>query len=44
MLQIIKDAGYTGFIDVEYEGDNLSEDEGIIATKNLLLSAAKQLN
>jgi len=44
MLQIVKDAGYTGFIGVEYEGDNLSEQEGIIATKKLLLSAAKELN
>ena len=44
MLQIVKDAGYTGYIGVEYEGNNLSEKEGIIATKNLLISAAKQLN
>jgi sugar phosphate isomerase/epimerase len=43
MLQIIKDAGYTGFIGVEYEGENLSEEEGTIATKNLLLKSAKQL-
>ncbi len=42
MLQIVKDAGYTGFIGVEYEGDELGEVEGIMATKNLmLLSAAK---
>ncbi|MDH5414381.1 MAG: sugar phosphate isomerase/epimerase [Flavobacteriaceae bacterium] len=40
MLQIVKDAGYTGFIGVEYEGENLSEEEGIIATKNLLLKSA----
>ena len=44
MLQIVKDAGYTGFIGVEYEGNRLSEEEGTIATKNLLLKAAKQLN
>jgi len=36
MLQIVKDAGYTGYIDVEYEGDQLSEEEGILATKRLL--------
>ncbi len=36
MLQIVKDAGYTGYIDVEYEGDQLSEEEGIRATKRLL--------
>ncbi|MBC6401953.1 MAG: sugar phosphate isomerase/epimerase [Ekhidna sp.] len=43
MLQIVKDAGYTGYIGVEYEGNNLSEEEGILATKNLLLNAAKEL-
>lgn len=43
MMQIVKDAGYTGFVGVEYEGKNLSEMEGIKATKKLLLSAAKQL-
>ena len=43
MLKIIKDAGYSGFIGVEYEGSNLGEEEGIIATKKLLLKADKQL-
>ncbi|TXN37452.1 sugar phosphate isomerase/epimerase [Flagellimonas hymeniacidonis] len=36
MIQIVKDSGYTGYIGVEYEGNVLSEEEGIIATKNLL--------
>ncbi len=36
MLKIVKDSGYTGFIDVEYEGNELSEEEGILATKKLL--------
>ncbi|SHG76694.1 sugar phosphate isomerase/epimerase family protein [Flagellimonas flava] len=36
MLKIVKDAGYSGFIGVEYEGSALSEEEGIIATKKLL--------
>ncbi len=44
MLQIVKDAGYSGFIGVEYEGSNLSEEEGIIATKNLLLNSAKKVS
>lgn len=44
ILQLVKDAGYTGFIGVEYEGSRLSEKEGILATKALLLSAAKGLN
>jgi len=43
MLQIVKDAGYTGFIGVEYEGDNLTEVDGIFATKNLLLKANAEL-
>jgi len=44
MLQIIKDAGYTGFIGIEYEGSNLSEIDGINATKALLLKSAAALN
>ncbi|MBL0741689.1 sugar phosphate isomerase/epimerase family protein [Chryseolinea lacunae] len=36
MLGIVKAAGYTGFIGIEYEGSTLSEDEGIRATKALL--------
>jgi sugar phosphate isomerase/epimerase len=43
MLQIVKDAGYKGYIGVEYEGDNLSEDDGIIATKKLILKLTKEL-
>lgn len=43
MLQIVKDADYSGFIGVEYEGSNLGEIEGINATKDLLFSAAKQV-
>lgn len=44
MLQIVKDAGYTGYIGVEYEGGNLSEEDGILATKKLLLESAKKLS
>jgi L-ribulose-5-phosphate 3-epimerase len=36
MLKIVLDAGYNGYVDVEYEGSGLSENEGIIATKKLL--------
>lgn len=43
MLKIVKDAGYEGFIGVEYEGDRLSEEEGILATKNLLIESAKEI-
>ncbi|WP_228852503.1 sugar phosphate isomerase/epimerase family protein [Aegicerativicinus sediminis] len=44
LLKIVKDAGYTGYIDVEYEGNRLSEEEGILATKTLLLKSAESLN
>ena len=43
MLQMVKDNGYTGFIGVEYEGNELGEEEGIIATRDLLLKAAKEV-
>ncbi len=36
MIDIVKDAGYKGYIGIEFEGNRLSEDEGIIATKKLL--------
>jgi sugar phosphate isomerase/epimerase len=32
MLKIVADSKYSGYIDVEYEGDKLSEDEGIKAS------------
>lgn len=43
MLQIVKDAGYVGYIGVEYEGSELSEDEGIKATKALLERAGREV-
>jgi sugar phosphate isomerase/epimerase len=36
MLQIIKESGYQGYIDVEYEGKQLPELDGVIATRKLL--------
>lgn len=44
MLQIVKNADYNGFIGVEYEGDVLSEEQGILATKKLLLQVSKNSN
>lgn len=44
MLQLVKDAGYTSFIGVEYEGKVLDEVSGIKATKDLMLKIAKELN
>jgi len=43
MLQIVKDSGYTGYIDIEYEGSTLSEAEGIKATKELMEKIAKEM-
>ncbi|MEM6674900.1 MAG: TIM barrel protein [Planctomycetota bacterium] len=36
MLKIVRDAKYAGWVGIEYEGKNLGEDEGILATKRLL--------
>ncbi len=44
LLKIVKEAGYTGFIGVEYEGSILGEEAGIKATKDLMLKVAKELN
>ena len=44
MLQIVKNAGFNGYIGVEYEGKVLGEEAGIMATKNLLIKAAQELS
>ncbi len=36
LIQIVYDSGYRGWIGIEYEGSELSEPEGIMATKELL--------
>lgn len=36
MLKIVKDAGYRSFLGIEYEGDRLSEPDGVRRTKALL--------
>ncbi len=38
IMKIVTDAGYHGFVGIEYEGSRLSEPEGIQATKKLLES------
>jgi hypothetical protein len=43
MLQIVKDAGYKGFVREEYEGSRLDETAGTKATKDLLLKEAKEV-
>jgi len=39
LMKIVKESGYKGWIDVEYEGSKLSEPDGIMATKRLLEKA-----
>ncbi len=36
MMEIVKNAGYKGYVGIEFEGDKISEDEGIKLTKTLL--------
>jgi sugar phosphate isomerase/epimerase len=36
MMQIVLDAGYRGYVGIEYEGKNLSEPDGVRATRKLL--------
>jgi sugar phosphate isomerase/epimerase len=40
MMKIVKDAGFKGYVGIEYEGDKLSEEEGIKKTKELLQRTA----
>jgi sugar phosphate isomerase/epimerase len=43
MMRIVLDAGYHGRVGIEYEGNHLSEPEGIRATKRLLERVASEL-
>lgn len=36
MMKIVKKSGYRGYIGIEYEGGEFTEDEGIMLTKRLL--------
>jgi len=38
MMKVVKDAGYTGYVGVEFEGE-IDEEAGIIATRDLLVKA-----
>lgn len=40
MLQIVRDAGYTGYIGVEFENEEMDEPEGIAITRKLIEKAA----
>lgn len=43
LMQIVKDAGYRGYVGIEYEGSELDQDEGIMATKKLLVKAGESV-
>lgn len=43
-MKIVKDAGYTGFVGVEFEGSNVSEEKGIELTRDLLIRIGKDLS
>lgn len=43
MMKIVVDAGYDGYVGVEYEGDRLPEVEGIEATRDLLETVRREL-
>jgi sugar phosphate isomerase/epimerase len=43
MMKVVVDSGYNGYVDIEYEGNRLSEDDGIIATNKLLKKIQQQM-
>jgi hydroxypyruvate isomerase len=43
MLKLVVDAGYRGWVGIEYEGKALPEPEGILATKKLLEQVRSEL-
>ncbi|SRR5215204_1071556 len=43
MMKIIKDSGFHGYVGIEYEGEKLSEEEGIRKTKALMEKIAVSL-
>ena len=43
MMKIVKSSGYTGYVGVEYEGERLSEEDGIKATRDLLIKVGQSI-
>jgi hypothetical protein len=44
MMKIVIDAGYKGYVGIEYSGERLSEPDGIRATKKLLERVRAELS
>jgi len=42
VMKMVKESGYKGFVGIEFEGE-ISEEQGIIHTRDLLLNVGKQL-
>lgn len=43
ILDVVKNAGYRGYVGIEYEGRNLGEEEGVIKTRDLLIKLGGRL-
>ena len=44
MMKIVKDHGYTGYVGIEYEGRAMPEENGVKATRDLLIKVGKKLS
>ncbi len=44
MMRIVADAGYRGWVGIEYEGGAISEHEGVLATKRLLERVREEMS
>jgi sugar phosphate isomerase/epimerase len=44
IMKMVKEVGYKGFVGVEFEGSEVSEEKGIELTRDLLIRAGKQLS
>lgn len=44
VMKLVKDINYTGFVGIEFEGNEVSEEKGIELTRDLLIKVGKQLS
>ena len=44
LMEIVKKAGFTDYVGIEYEGDQMNEIDGINATKDLLIRVGEELS
>lgn len=44
VMQMVKNVGYTGFVGIEFEGENVSEEKGIELTRDLLIKVGNKLS